>query len=123
MRQERAGTYLSKKSVIDLSNSKSLSNVLKLTRNKRNTHTHSLVCAMCLGLGGHPKLLGRAKDVKEFVRFGMRKATIEITLHDDEPNVITRIITRDNKSTFKLNGKNVSKSKILELVASYVEEI
>ena len=78
---------------------------------------------MCLGLGGHPKLLGRAKDVKEFVRFGMRKATIEITLHDDEPNVITRIITRDNKSTFKLNGKNVSKSKILELVASYVEEI
>ena len=58
--------------------------------------------------------------MKEFVRFGMKKAFIEITLHDDEPNVISRVITRDNKSQFKLNGKNVSKAKILELVASYV---
>ena len=64
--------------------------------------------------------MGRAKEVKEFVRFGMKKAFIEITLHDDEPNVISRVITRDNKSQFKLNGKNVSKAKVLELVASYV---
>ena len=64
--------------------------------------------------------MGRAKEIKEFVRFGMKKAFIEITLHDDEPNVISRVITRDNKSQFKLNGKNVSKAKVLELVASYV---
>ena len=93
------------------------------THNHTHTHTHtqkhSLVCALCLGW---EDILGfwDAKDVKEFVRFGMKKAFIEITLHDDEPNVISRVITRDNKSQFKLNGKNVSKAKILELVASYV---
>ena len=28
------------------------------------TGKSSIVCAMCLGLGGHPKLLGRAKEVR-----------------------------------------------------------
>ena len=28
------------------------------------TGKSSIVCAICIGLGGHPKLLGRAKEVR-----------------------------------------------------------
>ena len=54
----------------------------------------SVVCAICLGLGGspsvpgayclffltHPKVLGRAKNPKDYIKHGEEKATVEIDL-------------------------------------------
>lgn len=53
----------------------------------------SLLCAIGLGLGGKPKILGRADDLGLFILYEQKKAQIEITLQDhaaDEVVVIRR---------------------------------
>ena len=44
------------------------------------TGKSSIVCAICLGLGGKPNLLGRASQSCDFIKHGREKATIEIEL-------------------------------------------
>ena len=44
------------------------------------TGKSSFVCAIALGLNGKTELLGRAKELSEFVKRGETKAVIEITL-------------------------------------------
>ena len=45
----------------------------------------SVVSAIALGLGWHPGVLGRSKDVAEFIRYGRESATIEIVLRIERP--------------------------------------
>ncbi len=40
----------------------------------------SIVCAICLGLGGNPTILGRSSDLKEFIQHGKNRSEIEIQL-------------------------------------------
>ena len=40
----------------------------------------SIVCAICLGLGGKPSILGRASSAAEFIKYGCESSFIEITL-------------------------------------------
>ncbi|KAK9469427.1 P-loop containing nucleoside triphosphate hydrolase protein [Lipomyces arxii] len=72
------------------------------------TGKSTLVCAICLGLGGKSELLGRAKEIGEFVKIGETEGTIEIELQGfpgEQNPVIGRTIHKDNKSGWILNGK------------------
>ena len=67
----------------------------------------TIVCAICLGLGYSPNVLGRATAVGDYVQHGKDVAEIEIELAQGgtEPIVIKRRIKRDkNSSEFYLNG-------------------
>ena len=44
------------------------------------TGKSSIVCAICLGLGGKTTVLGRQKEIGEFVKHGQQKGSIEIEL-------------------------------------------
>ncbi|KAK9486669.1 P-loop containing nucleoside triphosphate hydrolase protein [Lipomyces starkeyi] len=90
------------------------------------TGKSTLVCAVCLGLGGKPELLARAKDVGEFVKNGQNKATIEIELQGfpGEPNsVIERTIYKDNRSEWTLDGKRETAKNVKELIDRYNVQI
>ncbi|KAL9275161.1 Structural maintenance of chromosomes protein 5-like protein, partial [Drosera capensis] len=66
----------------------------------------SLVCAIAIGLGGDPQLLGRASSVGAFVKRGKESGFIKITLrgcHPGEKIQITRKIDTSNKSDWQLN--------------------
>ncbi|GFP92402.1 structural maintenance of chromosomes protein 5 [Phtheirospermum japonicum] len=68
----------------------------------------SLVCAIALGLGGEPQLLGRATSVGAYVKRGEESGFIKITLRGEskeEPITITRKIDTRNKSEWLFNGK------------------
>ncbi|KAI1819698.1 P-loop containing nucleoside triphosphate hydrolase protein [Xylaria intraflava] len=83
---------------------------LNMVIGPNGTGKSSLVCAICLGLGYHPKHLGRASHVGEFVKHGEESATIEIELQrrlKDRANHIIRVqINReDNGRKWWLNGK------------------
>jgi chromosome segregation ATPase len=75
------------------------------------TGKSTLVCAICLGLGWKTSVLGRAKDIGEYVKHGQREAEIEIELkaaHNSKKGnpVIGHTIKREgNKSSWALNGK------------------
>lgn len=82
----------------------------------------SLVCAIALGLGGEPQLLGRAGTVGAFVKRGEDSGYTKITLRGDTPNeklIITRKIDSRNKSEWLFNGKGVSKKEILEVTQKF----
>ena len=73
------------------------------------TGKSTIVCAVALGLGGAPSLLGRAKNISEFVKTGEDEAMIQIELKRTGGKrnvVIQRNITKSsNASTWRMNGK------------------
>ncbi|KAI8647312.1 hypothetical protein BD408DRAFT_171306 [Parasitella parasitica] len=81
------------------------------------TGKSTIVCAIALGLGGTPALLGRAKDINEFVKTGEDEATIIIELKKvGTRNVIVqRSFRKSNKTnSWRINGlyRDKSASKI-----------
>jgi chromosome segregation ATPase len=84
------------------------------------TGKSTLVCAICLGLGWSPNVLGRAKGVGDYVKNGQLEASIEIELKGtaDRNIIVKRVIKRaGNKSTWWLNGKERTHKRIKETMA------
>lgn len=82
----------------------------------------SLVCAIALGLGGEPQLLGRAGSVGAYVKRGEESGYTKISLRGDtlgEQIVITRKIDTRNKSEFLFNGKVVPKREVVEIIRRF----
>ena len=74
------------------------------------TGKSTLLNAICLGLGGDPKLLGRADDLRAFIMHGKDKAEIEIELEPHEgkeTHILRRIIDR-HKGSEKGRGRGAS---------------
>ena len=44
------------------------------------TGKSTIVCGICLGLAGSPKILGRQTTIPEFIKHGQSMAVIEIDL-------------------------------------------
>ncbi|CAK7330929.1 unnamed protein product [Dovyalis caffra] len=67
----------------------------------------SIVCAIALGLGGEPQLLGRATSIGAYVKRGEESGHIKISLRGstkDEKITIIRRIDTHNKSEWLFNG-------------------
>jgi len=80
---------------------------MNLVIGPNGTGKSTLVCAICLGLGYSPNVLGRATAVGDFVQHGKDVAEIEIELStgSERSLVIKRKIKRDkNASTYFING-------------------
>ncbi|KAJ2718581.1 Structural maintenance of chromosomes protein 5 [Coemansia sp. Benny D115] len=78
------------------------------------TGKSTIVCAIALGLGEKTVVLGRAKDIGEFVKHGHAQGSVEITLASQQgPVRIRRDIMREgNKSVWRVDGKVVSASEV-----------
>ena len=87
----------------------------------------TVVCAMCLGLGGSPKLLERGEKAKDYVRHGETKATIEISLAKGTGKdvvVLRRTIETDlgresEESKWWIDGRSCKKKEIDAVVSAY----
>lgn len=80
------------------------------------TGKSSILSAICLGLGGAPKLLGRADDLRAFVQNGQDVATIRIQLAPGT-HTITRTIDV-NKGSARGKGRGASSFWINDASAS-----
>lgn len=101
---------------------------LNMVIGANGTGKSTILCAICLGLGGEPKLLGRADDARAFIMHEKGKALIELTLapQPGQPvHVLTRKIDREKgsergngkgASTFFINGKTAKIKEIHQLV-------
>ncbi|OLY84155.1 Structural maintenance of chromosomes protein 5 [Smittium mucronatum] len=80
----------------------------------------TVVCAIALGLGGSPQLLGRTKEINGFVKHGFDSGFVELTLKGPGKNSITTIRrtlnSKTNSSTYKLNGQVSTAIKVNEVV-------
>lgn len=87
------------------------------------TGKSTLVCAICLGLGSKPAVLGRSKDIGEYVKHGHKEAEIEVELAGEEGKtnpIIHHTIKRDgNKSTWRINGQQTTHKQVITLIRKY----
>ncbi|KAI8374537.1 uncharacterized protein BYT42DRAFT_576698 [Radiomyces spectabilis] len=84
------------------------------------TGKSTIVCAIALGLGGSTSLLGRAKNIAEFVKTGENEAMIRIELKKTTgPNlVIQRNIQKANNATsWRMNNRQTSLKEVLSAIA------
>ncbi|XP_022244453.1 structural maintenance of chromosomes protein 5-like isoform X3 [Limulus polyphemus] len=90
---------------------------LNLIIGPNGTGKSTIVCAICLGLGGKTSVIGRANHVVDYIKHGCNKAstTIELFNPDGRNWVITREIT-ENNSTWKINDASVSLKDVENLV-------
>ncbi|KAM6301615.1 structural maintenance of chromosomes protein 5 [Podargus strigoides] len=93
---------------------------LNLIVGANGTGKSSIVCAICLGLGGKPSFIGRADKVGLFVKQGCSKGVVEIELSKTPDNII---ITREiqvvnNTSTWFINRKPTTLKTVEEQTAA-----
>ncbi|CAG8597007.1 13762_t:CDS:10, partial [Acaulospora morrowiae] len=93
---------------------------LNMVIGPNGTGKSTIVCAIALGLGWNTSLLGRAKEISDFVKHGQERASIEIELKDKSKNVVvSRTIKKsNNNSQWKLNGKIVNHKEVQSKMAS-----
>lgn len=94
---------------------------LNLIIGPNGTGKSTIVCAIVLGLGGKPNVIGRALHVKDYVKNGCNDAKIEITLKESHSKfvTITRIFDKKGKSFWLINGQSTSSTAIQELTNSF----
>ncbi|KAI1392068.1 P-loop containing nucleoside triphosphate hydrolase protein [Hypoxylon trugodes] len=93
---------------------------LNMVIGPNGTGKSSLVCAICLGLGFHPRHLGRASNVGEFVKHGKDTATVEIELQSPPNHRVNHVIRmqirkEDNKTKWWVNGKDSTHQAVKSL--------
>lgn len=76
------------------------------------TGKSTILCAICLGLGGQPPLLGRADDARLFIMHEKEIAEIEIEIApfpNKETHIFKRVIDR-NKGSMGKRGRGIAAS-------------
>lgn len=91
------------------------------------TGKSTVVCAIALGLGWKPSVLGRAKDVASYVKLGHSQGWVEIELQGNpgERNVVVRrvLFRETNSSDWLLNGRNASSREVNDAVSPFHIEV
>lgn len=87
------------------------------------TGKSTIVCAIALGLGWTPQVLGRAKDVASYVKQGQEEGRIELELKSAKADHANLIIERhlarsDNSSVWLLNRRKASAKDVKRAVDS-----
>ncbi|RFU26736.1 hypothetical protein B7463_g9588, partial [Scytalidium lignicola] len=101
---------------------------LNMVIGPNGTGKSSLVCAICLGLGWPPSVLGRATKIGEFVKHGLDEATIEVEIQkrskdQENPIVRLRIIRDGDQREWWLNGRKTNLKHIQRLTEAFSIQI
>ncbi|KAI9226884.1 MAG: P-loop containing nucleoside triphosphate hydrolase protein [Piptocephalis tieghemiana] len=97
---------------------------LNLVIGPNGTGKSTLMCGMILGLGGKPDILGRARDIADFIKHGHESGWVEVTLRSSSSSsghVRIRRNIRFNPertsglSTWQINGQPSTLRKVVGL--------
>jgi len=103
---------------------------LNMVVGPNGTGKSTILCAICLGLGGEPRLLGRADDARLFIMHEQDLAEIEIEVApfaNEESHTFRRTIDRNKgtdagrgkgSSTWYVNGTKTTAKQVREIVTT-----
>ncbi|OCF62348.1 hypothetical protein L486_02016 [Kwoniella mangroviensis CBS 10435] len=96
---------------------------LNMILGPNGTGKSSIAAAIAIGLGFAPKVMGRANELKAYVKQGADQATVEIELkgkRGKRNTVIWRKFNKeDEKSEWKYNGSTCTRREVLEYVQRF----
>uniref|UniRef100_A0A023EZ20 Structural maintenance of chromosomes protein 5 n=1 Tax=Triatoma infestans TaxID=30076 RepID=A0A023EZ20_TRIIF len=83
------------------------------------TGKSTFLCAVIIGLGGKPSIIGRSSNLADYIKRGCNESKIEIELYN--PNginyIITRLISTSAAScSWQMHGKTASFKQISEVI-------
>ena len=91
------------------------------------TGKSTVVCAIALGLGWKPSVLGRAKDVASYVKLGHSQGWVEIELQGfpAQANVVVRrvLFRESNSSDWLLDGAPATARQVNDAVSAFHIEV
>lgn len=94
---------------------------LNLIIGANGTGKSTIVSAIVLGLGGNPKVIGRATRVGDFVKAGQKNALIEIDIQNGPNKFVTikRTFDVENHTSWMANGKTANSKQISDLMKTF----
>lgn len=94
-------------------------NKLNLVVGANGSGKSTFVCAIVLGLGGKPNIIGRSPNVSDYVKHGREKAEIDLELFNPDGTnyIISRHIQSNSTSSWFLQHKSVPFKKVESLIA------
>ncbi|KHN85205.1 Structural maintenance of chromosomes protein 5 [Toxocara canis] len=82
----------------------------------------TVICGLCLALGGSPKLLGRSEVLSDYVRHGCEKGAVEVNIRDSKEShdrKVELIITKNNHVEYRRDGRKVTRAEVRSMAMSY----
>ncbi|OWZ53737.1 nuclear protein [Cryptococcus neoformans 125.91] len=96
---------------------------LNMILGPNGTGKSSIAAAIAIGLAFPPKVMGRANEVKSYVKQGHDEAQLEIELKgnagEENPIIWRKFNRHDERSEWKLNGESVTRAKISEIIKGF----
>ncbi|QDZ24513.1 structural maintenance of chromosomes protein 5 [Chloropicon primus] len=75
----------------------------------------TIVCALCIGFAASSKVLGRADNVKDFVKRGEQSGWVEIHIQENENKTMSirrTLMKASNSSTWLVNGSRATLTEV-----------
>uniref|UniRef100_A0A0N5B0J5 Structural maintenance of chromosomes protein 5 n=1 Tax=Syphacia muris TaxID=451379 RepID=A0A0N5B0J5_9BILA len=83
----------------------------------------SIICGICLAVGGDPKVLGRSTRISDYVKHGCEKGFVELHISDSQKTsdqyVRVVIDKLKNSSEYFIKDSRVTRAELRKLIASY----
>lgn len=87
------------------------------------TGKSSIICGICLALGGSPKILGRSDNISDFVMHGKDEGANEVYIWDNNRKrsvaFSISIVSHKNSASYTIDGRHKKQSELKEESAKY----
>ncbi|VDO44034.1 unnamed protein product, partial [Onchocerca flexuosa] len=82
----------------------------------------TIVCGLCLAVGGTPKLLGRSELLADYIKYGSDEGSIKVFIRDSKlgkDRVLSTVLHRSGASNFFVDDEKVTQTKLRDVAESY----
>ncbi|KAM3728146.1 Structural maintenance of chromosomes protein [Dirofilaria immitis] len=86
------------------------------------TGKSTIMCGLCLAVGGTPKLLGRSELLADYIKYGSDKGSIKVFIRDsklENDRALSIVLHRSAASDFFVDDEKVTQTKLRNVAESY----
>ncbi|VDN33817.1 unnamed protein product, partial [Cylicostephanus goldi] len=81
----------------------------------------TVICGICLAVGGSPKVLGRSEKMGDYIKHRREQGYVEVFIADSRKGVqrVKVLLQRPSSCTYFINGSRTTQRAVRDFVASY----
>uniref|UniRef100_A0A1I8EYI9 Structural maintenance of chromosomes protein 5 n=1 Tax=Wuchereria bancrofti TaxID=6293 RepID=A0A1I8EYI9_WUCBA len=86
------------------------------------TGKSTIMCGLCLAVGGTPRLLGRSELLADYIKHGSEKGSVEVFIRDSKlgkDRALSIVLHRVGGSNYFVDGEKVTQTKLRDIAESY----
>ncbi|VDK67804.1 unnamed protein product [Litomosoides sigmodontis] len=86
------------------------------------TGKSTIMCGLCLAVGGNPRLLGRSELLADYIKHGLEKGSVEVSIRDsklEKDRIFSIVLHRSGLPDYFVDGEKVAQTKLRDIVESY----